>query len=175
VQAYRFSPKFHLAVRPERNARPFPGLTFYQSGLAFDQQLPLDNARYASFRGGRFVRHPIDIAVMFAALWLLGSMVVDILTPKELTVYMIAAATGPAAIGTALCYFLQIPKIDFAMIFASLWLTALMAIEWISPAPLPNFVIGGAFAPALIVGAVLHWHQYRSNDRRRAIVKKIEN
>jgi len=40
---------------------------------------------------------------------------------------------------------------------------------------LPNFVIGGAFAPALIVGAVLHWHQYRSNDRRRAIVKKIEN
>ena len=48
------------------------------------------------------MRHPIDIATMFAALWLLGSMVVDVLTPKELTVYMIAAATAPAVIGTGL-------------------------------------------------------------------------
>ena len=78
------------------------------------------------------MRHPIDVATMFAALWLLGSMVVDLLTPKELTVYMIAAATAPAVIGTELCYYLQFPKIDFAVIFATLWLVAAVAIEWIS-------------------------------------------
>lgn len=121
------------------------------------------------------MRHPIDIAVMFAALWLLGSMVVDFLTPKELTFYLIAAATGPAALGTALCYFLRIPKIDFAMIVVSLWLVASMAIEWISPTPLPDFMIGGALVPPIIVGAVLHWHRYRLNERRRTIEEKIES
>jgi hypothetical protein len=35
-----------------------------------------------------------DVAAMFASLWLLASMIVDIATPKELTVYMIGAATG---------------------------------------------------------------------------------
>jgi hypothetical protein len=66
------------------------------------------------------VRHPIDIATMFAALWLLGSMVLDFLRPKELTVYMIAAATAPAVIGTGLCYYLRFPKIDFVLIMATL-------------------------------------------------------
>ena len=64
------------------------------------------------------VRHPVDIAIMFAALWLLGSMVLDYLTPRELTVYMIAAATAPAVIGTALSYYLRFPKIDFMLISA---------------------------------------------------------
>ena len=36
------------------------------------------------------MRHPVDIAIMYAALWLLGSMMLDYLTPKEFTVYMIA-------------------------------------------------------------------------------------
>jgi hypothetical protein len=111
------------------------------------------------------VRHPIDTAVMFAALWLLGSMVLDYLTPKELTVYMIAAATAPAVIGTGLAYYLRFPKIDFVMILATLWLFAALTIEWISPVPLPGFMIGAALAPALIVGAVLHWHRYRSGKR----------
>ena len=110
------------------------------------------------------MRHPIDIATMFAALWLLASMVIDHLTPKELTVYMIAAAIAPAVIGTALCYYLQFPKIDFTVIFAALWLVAALTIEWISPAPLPNFLIGAALAPPLIIGAVLHWHRYRSRQ-----------
>jgi hypothetical protein len=57
---------------------------------------------------------------MFAALWLLGSMVLDFLRPKELTVYMIAAATAPAVIGTGLCYYLRFPKIDFVLIMATL-------------------------------------------------------
>jgi hypothetical protein len=104
------------------------------------------------------VRHPIDIAIMFAALWLLGSMVLDHLTPKELTVYMIAAATAPAVIGTALAYYLRFPKIDFVLIAA-------LTIEWISPVPLPSFMIGAALAPALVVGAILHWDRYRSRQR----------
>ena len=111
------------------------------------------------------MRHPIDIATMFAALWLLGSMVLDYLTPKELTVYMIAAATAPAVIGTGLSYYLRFPKIDFVLILATLWLVAALTIEWISPVPLPSFLIGAALAPALIVGAILHWHRYRSGQR----------
>jgi hypothetical protein len=116
---------------------------------------------YTGFRGGLGVRHPIDIVVMFLALWLLGSMVVDILTPKELTVYLIAAATGPAAFGTAICYFLRVPKVDFAMIVTALWLVASMAIELVSPVPLPDYMIPGALIPPMIVGAALHWHRYR--------------
>lgn len=114
------------------------------------------------------MRHPIDVAIMFATLWLLGSMVIDLLTPRELTVYMIAAATAPAVVGTGLCYYLRFPKIDFAVIFATLWLVAALAIEWISPAPLPAFIICAALAPALIVGVVLHWHRYRSGERRQS-------
>jgi hypothetical protein len=113
----------------------------------------------------QFVRHPIDTAVMFAALWLLGSMVLDYLTPKELTVYMIAAATAPAVIGTGLAYCLRFPRIDFVTIMAVLWLVAALTIEWISPVPLPGFMIAAALAPALIVGAILHWHRYRSRKR----------
>jgi hypothetical protein len=113
------------------------------------------------------MRRPIDVATMFGVLWLLGSMIVDVLTPKELTVYMIAAASAPAAIVVGLCYYLQFPMIDFAVIFATFWLTAALAIEWISPKPLPSFIIAGALAPALIAGAVLHWRRYRSGENGR--------
>jgi hypothetical protein len=111
------------------------------------------------------VRHPIDIAVMFAALWLLGSMVLDHLTPKELTVYMIAAATAPAVIGSALCYYLRFPRTDFVLIVATLWLVAALTIGLVSPVPLPGFLIGAALAPAVIVGIILHWHRYHSKER----------
>ena len=56
------------------------------------------------------MRHPIDTAIMFAALWLLGSMVLDYLTPKELTVYMIAAASAPAVIGSAFPIICDFPR-----------------------------------------------------------------
>jgi hypothetical protein len=36
-------------------------------------------------------------------------------------------------------------------------------------------MIGGALVPPLIVGAVLHWHRYRLNERRRTIEEKIES
>jgi hypothetical protein len=113
------------------------------------------------------MRRPIDVATMFGVLWLLGSMVVDVLTPKELTVYMIAAATAPAVIVVGLCYYLQFPMIDFTVILATFWLAAAIAIGWISPKPLPSFIIAGALAPALIAGAVLHWRRYRSGESWR--------
>ena len=37
----------------------------------------------------------VDVAVIAATLWLLASMVLDVLTPKSITVYMIAAALAP--------------------------------------------------------------------------------
>jgi hypothetical protein len=114
---------------------------------------------------GSRVRHPIDIAIMFAALWLLGSMVLDYLTPKELTVYMIAAATAPTVIGTGLSYYLRFPRIDLMLISTTLWLVAALTIEWISPVPLPRFLIGAALAPSLIAGAILHRRRYRSRKR----------
>jgi hypothetical protein len=131
------------------------------SSRSYDQHNTETIADVASL----FVRHPIDIAIMFAALWLLGSIVLDYLTPKELTIYMIAAATAPAVIGTGVAYYLRFPRIDFVMILTTLWLVAALAIEWISPVPLPEFMIGAALAPALVVGAVLHWYRYRSGKR----------
>jgi hypothetical protein len=113
------------------------------------------------------MRRPIDVATMFGVLWLLGSMVVDVLTPRELTVYMIAAATAPAVIVVGLCYYLQFPMIDFTMILATFWLATAVAIGWMSPKPLPSFIIAGALAPALIAGAVLHWRRYRSGESWR--------
>jgi hypothetical protein len=113
------------------------------------------------------MRRPVDVATMFGVLWLLGSMVVDVLTPRELTVYMIAAATAPGVIVVGLCYYLQFPTIDFAMILATFWLAAAVAIGWISPKPLPSLVIAGALAPVLIAGAVLHWRRYRSGESWR--------
>lgn len=120
------------------------------------------------------MRHPIDVATMFAALWLLASMVVDLLTPKELTIYMIAAATAPAFMAAALCYYFQVPRLDFAVIFAMLWLVASLAIEWISPKPLPTFIIGAAFVPPLIVGLILHWHRRVSDKRPAATARRTK-
>ena len=113
------------------------------------------------------MRRPIDVATMFGVLWLLGSMVIDVLTPKELTVYMIAAATAPTVIAIGLCYYLQFPMIDFTMISAAFWLVAALAIEWISPKPLPSHIIAGALVPVLVIGAVLHWRRYRSGESWR--------
>ncbi|WP_244430095.1 hypothetical protein [Bradyrhizobium liaoningense] len=64
------------------------------------------------------MRHPLDIVAMFAALWLLASMVLNALTPKELTAVMIAVAIGPAIIITAVFYYLRCPRTDFAVMFA---------------------------------------------------------
>jgi hypothetical protein len=114
------------------------------------------------------VRHPIDIAAMFAAIWLLASMVLDALTPKELTVFMIGAAIGPAVIITAVFYYLRFPRADFAVLFSALWLISDIAIAFVSPSPLPNFLIIVGFVPAILVGAVLHWQRFVQRHRRLA-------
>jgi hypothetical protein len=114
------------------------------------------------------LRHPIDVIAMFAALWLLASMVLDALTPKELTAVMIGVAIGPAMITTAVFYYLRCPRTDFAVLFAALWLISDIAIEFISPKPLPNWLIIAGFVPALIVGIVLHWQRFTRRRERLA-------
>ena len=102
------------------------------------------------------MRHPMDTAVMSGALWLLMAMLLDALTPKELTVYMIGAALALAMIIGALFYHLRFPAADLAITLAAFWLVAIMVMEWITPKPIsPNFV-AAAVAPSILVGGWLH-------------------
>lgn len=110
------------------------------------------------------MRHPIDIVAMFAAIWLLASMALDALTPKELTALMIGVAIGPAVIVTAVFYYLRCRRTDFAVLFAALWLISDIAIAFISPKPLPTSLIIAGFIPALLVGTVLHWLRFVRRD-----------
>ena len=107
------------------------------------------------------MRHPLDIIAMFAALWLLASMMLDALTPKELTAIMIGVAIGPAMVITAVFYYLRCPRTDFAVMFAALWLISDIAIAFVSPTHLPHFLIVLGFVPALTVGSVLHWQRFQ--------------
>lgn len=102
------------------------------------------------------MRHPIDAAIMFTALWVLASMILDVVTPNELSVFMIGAAIAPAMLVAALLYVLRYPLVDFTIMFATLWLIAAMSVEWITPKPLSPLMIVGAFVPAGIVGLWLH-------------------
>jgi hypothetical protein len=102
-----------------------------------------------------------DAIVMFVSLWLLVSMVADVLTPKELTVYAIGAALAPATAISALLYWLEVPRIDFAVCFSVLWMVSGMVLELISPAPLSPFVIVVALLPILAVGIVINFQRWR--------------
>ena len=112
------------------------------------------------------MRHPIDIVAMFAALWLLASMVLDAVTPKELTAAMIAVAIGPAIVVTAIFYYLRCPRTDFAVMFAALWMISDIAIAFISPKELPHWLIALGFLPALLIGTVLHWQRFQRRHER---------
>lgn len=112
------------------------------------------------------MRHPIDTAVMFTALWALASMTIDILTPKELTAPMVGLAIAPAMLVAALLYGLKYPLVDFVIMFSALWLIAAMAIEWITPKELSPLMIVGAFVPALAVGT---WLRFWPRIRRIAV------
>jgi hypothetical protein len=107
-----------------------------------------------------------DVVAMFASLWLLASMIIDIATPKELTVYMIGAATAPATVITALLYWLRVPRLDFAVSSTTLWLVSGMVIELITPKPLSPFIALAAFAPMAIVGIVIHFQNWRRSSLR---------
>jgi hypothetical protein len=102
-----------------------------------------------------------DVIVMFACLWLLASMVVDVLTPKELTVYAIGAALAPATVISALLYWLGVPRIDFAVCFSVLWMVSGMVLELISPQPLSPYMIVVALLPILVVGIAIHFQRWR--------------
>ncbi len=73
----------------------------------------------------------LDPAAMFGSLWLLASMVIDVLTPKEITVYMIGAAIAPFIVILAVLYWKRVPGIDFAIVFGTLWMTAVIVLELI--------------------------------------------
>jgi hypothetical protein len=100
-----------------------------------------------------------DVVAMFVSLWLLASMVIDVATPKELTVYIIGTAITTI---TALLYWLRVPTLDFAVSFATLWLVSGMVIELITPKPLSPFV---ALAPMVIVGTVINFQCWRRSRR----------
>jgi hypothetical protein len=102
-----------------------------------------------------------DAIVMFVSLWLLASMVLDVLTPKELTVYAIGAALAPATLISALLYWLGVSRIDFAVSFAVLWMITGMALEVISPLPLSPYLIIVAIVPPLVVGVVVNFQRWR--------------
>jgi hypothetical protein len=102
-----------------------------------------------------------DAIVMFVSLWLLASMVLDVLTPQELTVYAIGAALAPATLISALLYWLGVPRIDFAVCFSVLWLVSGMALELISPQPLSPYMIIVVVLPTVIVGIVINYQRWR--------------
>ena len=93
-------------------------------------------------------------------------MVVDIATPKELTVYMIGAAIAPAIAIAALLHWHGVPRLDFAVIFATLWLVSGIVIELITPKPLSPLVALVAVAPMVIVGTVINFQCWRRSRQR---------
>jgi hypothetical protein len=105
-----------------------------------------------------------DVIVMFLSLWLLASMVTDVLTPKELSVYAIGAGLAPAAATSALLYWLGVPRIDFAVCFSVLWMVSGMVLELISPVPLSPFMIAVALVPVLVVGTVINFQCWRRSS-----------
>jgi hypothetical protein len=104
----------------------------------------------------------VDGAVMFFSLWLLASMLLDALTPPELTFYMIGPAIAPAVMIAGFLYWLRIPPLDFALVFGTLWMISEMALEMITPKPLSPLMAVAAVTPLLVAGLlrnVQHWRQ----------------
>ena len=112
---------------------------------------------------------PFDVAAMFLSLWLFASMLIDAVTPKELSVYVIAAAIAPAIVISASLYWLRVPAIDFAAVFATLWMVSEMVLELITPKPLSPVLAVVAVAPLVIVGVVINIQNWR-RSRLRPVV-----
>ena len=83
-------------------------------------------------------------------------MVIDVLTPNELTVYMIGAATAPAIVILAVLYWKRFPKLDLAIVFAVLWMITGIALELITPKPLSQLATVIALAPLVVIGAAIN-------------------
>ncbi|MDI1262095.1 MAG: hypothetical protein PS018_02415 [bacterium] len=93
---------------------------------------------------------------MSIAIGLMAAMLIDALTPKEMTVYLVGAALAPAIIIWAVLYHLRLPLADLLIALAVLWLASVMAMEWITPKPLSHYFIAAAIAPSIMVGIWLH-------------------
>jgi hypothetical protein len=109
---------------------------------------------------------------MFVSLWLLASMMVDVLTPKELTVYMIGVTIAPAIAILAVLYWKRVPKFDFAVAFVTLWMVCWIVLALIAPKLLSLLVVVVAVAPLVIFGAVvnfLRWRRARHRSRSTRI------
>src|ERR1700755_3063997 len=100
-----------------------------------------------------------DAIVMSVSLWLLASMVLDIVTPPALTIYAIGAALAPATAISLLLYWLGVPRIDFAVCFSVLWMVSGMVLELITPQPLSPYMIIVVVLPAVIVGIVINFRR----------------
>lgn len=109
----------------------------------------------------------LDIAAMFGSLWLLASMVIDVLTPKELTVYMIGAAIAPFIAFLAVLYWKRVPGVDFAIAFGTLWMTAGIVLELITPKSLSLFAVVIALAPLVVIGVVINFRRWSRLRPRR--------
>ena len=98
----------------------------------------------------------LDAAIMFVSLWLLASMVLDAVTPKELSVYVIGAAIAPATAVSAALYWLRVPKLDFAVAFATVWMVSGMVLEMVTPSPFSPLALIVMVAPLVTVGIVIN-------------------
>jgi len=108
----------------------------------------------------------LDVSVMFASLWLLASMVIDAITPPELSVYQIGATTAPAAVIMAVLYLQRISRFDFAVALATLWMVTWIVLELVSPKPLSLLLALAAVAPLLAIGAVVNFRRWRESRLR---------
>ena len=106
----------------------------------------------------------IDVAAMFMSLWLLATMAIDVLTPKELTAWIIGPVIAPAVMALAILHYKRVPIFDFAVTFVALWMASSIALEIITPAPLSLLVVLIAAAPLIVMGVIVnvqYWHRRR--------------
>ena len=101
------------------------------------------------------MRKPFDVVVMFLALWLLSTKIIDILTPKEFDVYMIGPAIAPATILTAVLYYRRFPVLDFTIIFSAWWLATMVVLHIITPKPLADEAAWIGLSLPMVVGLAI--------------------
>ena len=116
----------------------------------------------------------LDVAAMFGSLWLLASMIIDVLTPKELTVYMIGAAIAPPIVILAVLYWKRVPRFDLIVAFGTLWMAAGIVLELITPRLLSLFVVVIALSPLVVLGVVINFQRW-SRSRSQPSLTEISS
>jgi uncharacterized membrane protein len=103
----------------------------------------------------------VDVAAMFVSLWLLATMVIDVVTPKELSVYTIGATLAPAFVVLAVLYWKRVSRFEFAAAFATLWMVIWIVLTLLASRPLSLLLVIVAVVPLLVVGAVFQFQRQR--------------